>query len=97
MRVISLMVPITLIGSLSSKLLEGQNAYGIANDDEVKLTTTTGGSNTTIQDLEKSEMKAKVLLKLSMKECIIPHIRECKMTNDIWTTLKEMYEIKNTS
>jgi len=31
-------------------LLEGQNSYGIATGDEVRPTTTTGGSNTTIQD-----------------------------------------------
>jgi len=78
-------------------MLEGQNAYGIATGDEVKPTTTTGGSNTTIQDWEKREMKAKVLLKLSVKDCIIPHIRDCKTTNDIWTILKEMSEIKNTN
>ena len=78
-------------------LLEGYNAYGIATGDEVDLTTATSGSNTTIQDWEKREMKAKVLLKLSVKDCIIPHIRDCKTTNYIWTILKEMYEIKNTS
>jgi len=42
-------------------------------------------------------MKAKVLLKLSVKDCITPHFRDCKTMNDIWTILKEMYEIKNTS
>eukprot|EP00253_Pinus_taeda_P010637 PITA_10637 len=42
-------------------------------------------------------MKAKVLLKLSVKDCIIPHIRDCKTANDIWTILKEMYESKNTN
>jgi len=77
-------------------LLEGQNAYGIATGDEVKLTTATGGLNTTILDWEKRE-KANALLMLSIKDCIIPHIRDCKTTNDIWTILKEMYEIKNTS
>ena len=42
-------------------------------------------------------MKEKVLLKLSVKYCIIPHIRDCKTSNNIWTVLKDMYEIKNTS
>ena len=64
-------------------LLEGQNVYGIATGDKVKPTTATSGSNTTIQDWEKREMKAKVLLKLSVKDCIIPHIWECKTMNDI--------------
>lgn len=35
--------------------------------------------------------------KIVVKDCIIPHIRDCKTTNEIWTTLKDMYEIKNTS
>lgn len=78
-------------------LLEGQNVYGIATDDEVKMTTTVGGSNIVIQDWEKMEMKANFLLKLSIKYCIIPHIRECRIVNDIWMILKKMYEIKNTS
>lgn len=39
----------------------------------------------------------KVLLKLSVKHCIISHTRECKSTNEIWKTLKESYEIKNTN
>lgn len=77
-------------------LLEGQNAYGISIGDEVKLTTSTGGSNIVIQDWERREMKEKVLIKLSVKDCIIPKIRECKTVNDIWMILKEMYEIKNT-
>eukprot|EP00253_Pinus_taeda_P025147 PITA_25147 len=42
-------------------------------------------------------MKAKVLLKLSIKDCIIPQIWDFKTANDIWTILKEMYEIKKTS
>lgn len=42
-------------------------------------------------------MKAKVLLKLSVEDCIIPHIRDFKTTNDIWIILKEMYKIKKTS
>jgi len=78
-------------------MLEGQNAYGIATSDEVKPTTATRGSNTPIQDSEKRDMKAKVLLKLSVKDCIIPHIRECKIANDIWKILKEMCDIKNRS
>ncbi len=78
-------------------LLEEQNSYGIATGDKVKPATATGGSNTTIQDWEKREMKEKVLLKLSVKVCIILRIQECKTVNDIWMILKEMYEIKNTS
>ena len=92
------MVPITTNWKFKLQtLVEGQNAYGIATGDEVKSTIAIGGSDTMIQDWEKREMKAKVLLKLSVKDCIIPHIWDSKTTNDIWTILKEMYEIKNTS
>lgn len=77
------MVPITLIGSLSSRLYLR---------DKIPMALPLV-SNTTIQDCEKREMKAKVLLKLLVKDCIIPHIRECKTTNDIYMILKEMYEI----
>lgn len=78
-------------------LLEGQNTYSIVIGDEGKPTVANGGTNATIQEWEKRELKAKVLLKLSVKDCIIPHIRDCKTANEIWTTLKDMYEIKNTS
>ena len=78
-------------------LLEGQNSYSIVIGDEVKMTIVNGGMNATIQEWEKRKMKAKVLLKLSVKDCIIPHIRDCKTANGIWTVLKDMYEIKNTS
>lgn len=76
-------------------LLEGQNTYSIVIGDEGKPTVANGGMNATIQEWEKRELKAKVLLKLSFKDCIIPHIRDCKTANEIWTTLKDMYEIKN--
>lgn len=42
-------------------------------------------------------MKEKVLVKLLVKDCIIPHIQDCKTMNEIWVILKEMYEIMNTS
>ena len=54
--------------------LEGQNYYSIVIGDEVKSTVANGGMNATIQEWEKREMKSKVLLKLSLKDCIIPHI-----------------------
>jgi len=37
-------------------------------------------------------MKAKVILKMSVKDNIIPHIRDCKSAADIWTTIKNLYE-----
>lgn len=32
-----------------------------------------------------------------VKECIIPHIRECKSAREIWGVLKDLYEIRNTN
>jgi len=37
------------------------------------------------------------MLKMSVKDCIIQHIREGKLANEIWGTLKELYEIKNSN
>lgn len=34
---------------------------------------------------------------MSVKDCIIPHNKECKFSNDIWETLKALYETKNTN
>eukprot|EP00253_Pinus_taeda_P024107 PITA_24107 len=34
---------------------------------------------------------------MSMKDNIIPHIRDCKMSAEIWTTIKNMYQAENTS
>lgn len=76
---------------------EEQNAYAIESGDELKSTLATSGKTTTIHDWDKRENKEKVLLKLSVKYCIIPHIRECKAATDILTTLKDLYEIKNTN
>ena len=38
-----------------------------------------------------------MLLKLLVKDCIIPHIRECKSTRKILGILKDLYEIRNTN
>ena len=72
---------------------EVQSAWMIANGDEPKPTAGT----TSVPDWEKQEGKAKMVLKMSVKDCIIPHIRECKSSNEIWTILKDLYEIRNTN
>eukprot|EP01018_Ginkgo_biloba_P017621 Gb_20614 [translate_table: standard] len=41
-----------------------------------------------VQDWEKRETKAKVLLRMSVKDTIIPHIRDCKTSTDTWEVLK---------
>jgi len=38
-----------------------------------------------------------MMLKMSVKDCIIPHIRECKSASKIWGILKAFYEIRNTN
>lgn len=38
-----------------------------------------------------------MLLKMSVKDCIIPHIRECESTSEIWGISKDLYEIRNTN
>jgi len=59
-------------------LFEGKSAWAIADRHELKPTIVGGGTTATFQDWEKMENKAKVLLKLSVKDYIITHIRECK-------------------
>eukprot|EP00253_Pinus_taeda_P010156 PITA_10156 len=73
-------------------LLEGANAWSIVTGDELR-------PNVGIQEQEwdKRENKVKVLLKMSVKDSIIPHIRDCKTSAEIWTTIKNLYQTQNTS
>jgi len=50
-----------------------------------------------MQGWDKRGNKEKVLLKMSIKDNIIPHIRHCKSSSDIWTTLKNPYQTQNTN
>jgi hypothetical protein len=50
---------------------------------------------TQIQDWEKCENKAKVLLCMSVKDSIIPHIREATTSVATWTTFKALYKTSN--
>ena len=67
------------------------------NNDEVKPNLVVGGTKTTIQYWDKRETKARMLLKLSVKDCIIPHIRDYKTVPEIWKMLKDLCEVKNTN
>jgi hypothetical protein len=58
--------------------MEGYGVWTIVKGDEEKPDVTTGATTTHIQDWEKCENKAKVLLCMSVKDNIIPHIREAK-------------------
>ena len=63
------------------------------NGDEPR--TATGSAS--VPDSEKRESRARKMLKMSVKDCIILHIREGKLANEIWGVLKELYEIKNSN
>lgn len=53
-------------------LLEGHNAWMIVNNYEVKPNLVAGGTMPTIQDWDKRETKARMLLKLSVKDALSP-------------------------
>ena len=91
-------------------LMEGYGVWNIANGTELKpvaaagataaggATTVVGGATAAqIQDWEKRENKAKVLLRMSVKDSIIPHIRDATTSAATWTTLKALYETSNTN
>ena len=60
-------------------MLEVHNAWTTTNGDEPKPAV--GAAS--VPDWEKREGKAKIVLKMSVKYCIILHIRECKSTSKI--------------
>jgi hypothetical protein len=78
-------------------LMEGYGVWTIAKGTEVKPDVAVGATTTQIQDWEKHENKAKVLLRMSVKDSIIPHIREANTSAETWTTLKALYETSNTN
>jgi hypothetical protein len=65
----------------------------IASGDEAKPVPPTAS----VQDWERQETKEKVLLRMTIKDNIIPHIRECKTFHGTWETLKSLYESTNTN
>jgi hypothetical protein len=78
-------------------LMEGYGVWTISKGDEVKHDAVVGATVTQIQDWDKRENKAKVLLCMSVKYNLIPHIREAKTYVETWTTLKSLYETSNTN
>jgi hypothetical protein len=78
-------------------LMEGYGVWTIAKGTEAKPDAAVGATTTQIQDWEKHENKAKVLLRMSVKDNIIPHIREANTSAETWTTLKALYETSNTN
>jgi hypothetical protein len=72
--------------------------YGrLSKGTKEKPDAATGATTTQIQDWDKRENKAKVLLRMSVKDNIIPHIREAKTSVETWTMLKDLYETSNTN
>ena len=63
------------------------------NGDEPRPTA----RSTSVLDWEKRESRARTMLKMPVKYCIIPHIREGKSAHEISRILKELYEIKNSN
>ena len=74
-------------------LLEAAMAWNIVIGQEEKSEDPTNS----IQDWEHRENKAKVLLRMSMKDNIISHIRECNTSTITWNTLKGLYETSNSN
>lgn len=74
-------------------LMEGYNVWTIVNGSEVKPTA----PQVAVQDWEKRECKAKILLRMSVKDSIIPHIRDITTSTATWTAMKGLYEITNTN
>lgn len=73
-------------------LLESANTWSIIIGNELRL-----GSAAQEQNWDKRETKAKVILKMSIKDNVIRHIRDCKLATDIWTTIKNLYQTQNTN
>eukprot|EP00253_Pinus_taeda_P031194 PITA_31194 len=73
-------------------LLGSANAWSIVLGNEQRAENATQE-----QDWDKRETKAKVILKMSVKDNIIPHIRDCKSAADIWNTIKGLYETQNSN
>ena len=71
-------------------LLESVNAWLIVEGNEQR-----SGTATQEQDRDKRETKAKFILKMSVKDNIVPHIRDSKSVTDIWTMIKNLYETQN--
>lgn len=74
-------------------LMERYNVSSIMSRYEAKPTSPI----TSIQDWKKRETKEKVLLRMLVKDNIIPHIQECKTYKEIWDLLKGLDETTNTN
>jgi hypothetical protein len=78
-------------------LMEGYGVWNIAKGTELKPDAAAGATEKQIQDWEKRKNKAKVLLCMSIKDNIIPHIRDATTSAATWIDLKAFYETSNTN
>lgn len=77
-------------------LMEGNNTWVIVSGAEVKPVSPQA-IDAAIQDWERQENKAKMILWMTVQDNIIPHIRECKTSKETWDTVKNLYETKTTN
>jgi len=75
--------------------MEGYGVWTIKKGDEARPNASAGVTLTTIQDWDKQENKAKVLLRMYVKDNITPHIRDAKTSKEISKELKDLYETNN--
>jgi len=78
-------------------LMEGYGVWTIAKGDEVRPDVTAGATAAAILDWDKQENKARLLLRMSVKDSIIPHIRDAKTSSETWKALKDLYQTNNTN
>ena len=72
-------------------ICEAWHVWSVVNAEELKPT----GSASL--EWQKLETKAKVLLQMSVKDSIIPHIQDCKTSKETWEVLKGLYETTNSN
>jgi len=76
-------------------LMEGYGAWMITKGDESRPNAASGATTTSILDWNNGEKKAKLLLKMSVKDSIILHIRDFKTFSETWQALKDLYQTNN--
>ena len=74
-------------------LIEGYNIQSIVTGDGFKPANTP----TAITKWKKRETKVKVLLRMYVKNNIIPHIRECKPSTETQVVPNNLYEMANSN
>ena len=67
-------------------VIEALSLWPIVKGDEHKPTYPLS-----LSDWNSRETQAKVLIRMSVKDNIIPHIRNCKTSKDTWNKLKSLY------